>query len=81
MSGSGVPTSNTVPGSEQNFHPNDARNHFETNNLAKNGGMHGNISPMNTARSPQNPYGVHNQAMKTASNTSQAIAGMYMFLR
>lgn len=76
MSGIGIPTSNAVPGGEQDsFHNNDARNHFETNNLAKNGGMHANISHMNTARTPQNPYGLDNQAMKTAPNTSQAVAG------
>lgn len=83
MSGTGVPPSNTSPGAEQNsFHQSGPRNHFQTNNIANHGSvMHGNFSQMDAARSTQNPYGMDNRALKTATQPSQALPSEYCLCR
>ncbi|KAK3696689.1 hypothetical protein QZH41_013042 [Actinostola sp. cb2023] len=78
MSGGGVPSSNTVPGAEQNsFYNSDPRNHLQANDLGKHGAvMHDNRSQINANRAAQNPHGLDNPSVKTAANASQYVPGV-----
>lgn len=82
MSGVGIPSSNAVPGAEQNSsYSNDSRNHFQANQLGKHGVfVQENASQSTSSRSPQNPYGMDNQSTKPTGNPGHFMAGEYMLV-
>jgi hypothetical protein len=80
MSGVGIPSSNAVPGAEQNsLYNNDSRNNFQGNQLGKHGVyMQENTSQSSSPRTPQNPHGIDNQSPKAAGNAGHFVSGEYV---